>query len=222
MNNDYLKLKEFWNNSLKDYEPYQIESWVQDEKFIDIINKYINKNSCVLDYACGSGWGLFEINCRTKFKKGIGIDTATGAIESNNKMCELNNIDNIKFIAGDENILDEYKNTFDFCLSINLFDVIPDEVIFSILDKLYESLKDGAIIFIGLNPDFTLDQLVNLIKMEQKGNYFYKDGILRCNKKSVEEWNDIFKTKFEVLENFNFALTEREKSYPRVGFLLKK
>lgn len=222
MNNDYEKLKEFWNNTLKDYEPYTISSWVEDEKFIEIINKYVNINSNVLDYACGSGWGIFEIYSRVKFKFGLGLDTAKDAIKINNDTCNLNNIENISFITGDENKLKDYNNFFDFVISINLFDVIPDEVIYSILDKIYASMKDDSIFFVGLNPDFTVDELLNLLKMNQVGNYFYKDNILRCNKKTVEDWNEIFSSKFKVIEQFKFALTENEKKYPRIGFLLKK
>lgn len=217
--NDYEKLKEFWN--YKQDQPEAInEAWITAKKFNQIINDYLKDGDNVLDYGSGSGWGLTELTFKKKIT-GIGIDTASNSVEYANKVLELSNIKNIKFIQGDEYILDDYQNQFDFILSINTIDVVPDEICENILSQLKKVIKKGGYLFIGLNPDFTIDELVNMLGMVQKDHYFCKNDVLRANKKAKKEWADIFSKYFEVIENFDFEITENDINYPRNGYLLK-
>jgi len=216
--NDYERLKAFWNKELG--EPEKAESWIENEKFNQIINDYLRDGDYVLDFGAGSGWGLTELTFKKKIN-GIGIDTAINSINYANKMAQISNLDNIKFICADESILDNYIDKFDFVLSVNLLDVLPDEIVDNILEQLHKACKKGAYLFIGLNPDFTVEQLTQMIGMKQVGHYFYKDDILRANKKTKNEWANLFSNNFEVIENFEFVVDEREKDYPRNGYLLK-
>lgn len=218
----YIELKNFWDSNFKDLTVEVInEKWITDDKFNEITNKYINENTNVLDYGCGSGWALFEAYNTVKFSKGIGIDTSENAIKYNNMIAKISKMENIDFICGDESKLKQYENYFDFVYSFNVFDVLPDEIIKSILVNLKKSLKPNAHLFIGLNPDFTIEELTNLLKMEEIDGYYFKNGIMRCNKKSIEKWKEIFNEYFNIIEDFKFAIVEQEQKYPRVGFLLE-
>ncbi|MDY6392127.1 MAG: hypothetical protein SPL80_04760, partial [Bacilli bacterium] len=64
------------------------------------------------------------------------------------------------------------------------------------------------------------DVLTERLGMTKNGHYFYKDGVLRANKKSAEEWHELLSNYFVVEENFTFSLNERERQCPRVGFVL--
>jgi len=222
MENDYKNLKEFWNSAFATDEVEAVNGkWVTKEKFNKVINTFLHDNDVVLDYGTGSGWGLIELAYTKNIKEGIGIDTSENGVNYANKVSNLSNLNNLNFLVGDETILDNYVKHFNFVFSVNVLDVVPDEIIHSILTKIKESLKPNGYIFIGLNPDFTEDELINLIKMEKKGNFFYKNGILRANKKSIEEWTKLISSYFEVIEQFKFSLTDNEDKYPRVGFICK-
>ncbi len=57
----YLKLLDFWNKALKSDEVYKTNGkWIKDDNFNSTLKKYINENSKVLDFGCGSGWALIE------------------------------------------------------------------------------------------------------------------------------------------------------------------
>ena len=61
-----------------------------------------------------------------------------------------------------------------------------------------------------------------MIKTTKIGHYYYKDGILRLNRKTKDEWKNLFSQKFEVLRTEYFTLVDSEKDFPRILFLLKK
>ena len=171
MNEDYNSLKNFWNEMFKTMEVGKIEGkWITDETFNNNAIKCLEKANKVLDYGCGSGWGLIELSHTKKFEEGLGIDTSETAVDFANKTCEVSGINNLKFIAGDQTILKDYKEYFDFILTVNTLDVLPDDITEDILQTLKDSLKANGKIMICLNPDFSEDDLVNLLKWRKKEN----------------------------------------------------
>jgi len=220
---EYKKSQEFWNELFKNENIEKIDSkWIESNEFNDSINEYMKEDSNVLDYGSGTGFAIIEIYFTKKIKYGLGIDASINGIEYSNKLIKESDIKNIEFKCGDESLLNDYKEYFDFIISLNCLDVVPDEITYSILDKLYDSLKSQSYMFIGLNHEFSEDELINKLSMEKDENYFYKNGILRCNKKSKDEWIKLFSTKFKVVKTFDFFLEEREKEYKRMGFILQK
>ncbi len=217
----YLKLLDFWNKTLKSDEVYKTNGkWINDDNFNSTLKKYINENSKVLYFGCGSGWALIEASYTTAFKKGIGIDQSINGIECASKVTELSNIKNIEFIVGDQNCLKNYQNEFDFCMSINLVDVLPDNIIYDVLKDLSLAVKPNGYLMNAINPDFSFEFLQS-IGYVKKDCCIYKDSIFRGNLKTNEEWINIFKQYFEFVEYKEFVLSEREKDYPRRMFILK-
>lgn len=220
---DYQNSKLFWDKVLSSDKAEKVDNtWITSRKIINIFSNYITNDSNVLDYGTGSGWAIFECFLRTKFKHGVALDTAKSAINNNQKIASLSGFKNIDFICGDQIILKSYKDKFDFAMSFNVLDVVPDEITIEILNKIYDCLKDNSYFLVGLNHSFSKKQMIEMLNSTQKDHYFYKEGILRLNKKSRKEWCKIFSTKFKIVSVFDFYLHNGEKKYPRVGFLLKK
>ena len=70
MENEYLKLKEFWNETLKNDDTNEVlGKWIEDDNFNNTIKKYIKEGSRVLDFGCGMGWGLIEIAYTVNIKE---------------------------------------------------------------------------------------------------------------------------------------------------------
>lgn len=113
-----------------------------------------------------------------------------------------------------------YQNEFDFCMSINLVDVLPDNIIYDVLKGLSLAVKPNGYLMIAINPDFSFEFLQS-IGYVKKDCCIYKDSIFRGNLKTKEEWINIFKQYFEFVEYKEFVLSEREKDYPRRMFILK-
>lgn len=219
---DYLQLKAFWNQYPQP-EPEAVQGrFISDPVFNGMIEKYLPENAQVLDYGCGSGWASFELYFTGKVLSLTAIDPAENAIRYAEKCAALSHIDTLDFFCGDESLLSEYPEAFDFAITVNVLDVVPDEVETRILEKLRFAVKEKGYCFVGLNPDFSEDELLHTLNMEKKEHYFYRDGILRCNKKTVEAWTRLFSGYFDVLEQFYFTVTEKEKVHPRVGFILQK
>ncbi len=221
---NYKKALKFWDNFFINKEVGPVnEKFVDSDIFNKILTDNIYDDSKVLDYGCGSGWGLFEIYLTKKFKEGLGIDASANAILYANKMLEASNFnDKLKFINGTEEVLKDYQNYFNFILSVNTIDVVPDEVVSKILQALDFSLEKAGHLLICLNPNFTEQELIDVVHLEKKGNYYFKDEILRCNYKSITEWENLFKERFNLIKSEPFKLTTGEKYYRRLYLLEKK
>lgn len=163
-----------------------------------------------------------EISLTTLFKEGIGIDPSLNGISYANEVAKLSEMNNIKFIQGDENTILNYPNYFDFVITVNTLDVLPNEIVTKIIENLSKTLRDDGHLIVCLNPDFTREELTSLIKMTKDENmdYYYRDNIFRCNYKSINEWCDLLGKYFTVVEIKEFSLNEGP--YKRRMIILKK
>ena len=163
-----------------------------------------------------------EISLTTLFKEGIGIDPSLNGISYANEVAKLSEMNNIKFIQGDENTILNYPNYFDFVITVNTLDVLPNEIVIKIIENLSKTLRDDGHLIVCLNPDFTREELTSLIKMTKDENmdYYYRDNIFRCNYKSINEWCDLLGKYFTVVEIKEFSLNEGP--YKRRMIILKK
>lgn len=223
MNREYEELKEFWDKNFDGLQAEEIkEEYIKEPSFINMVDKYLPKDKefAFLDYGCGTGWLIFDLHYRFKIEEGLGLDTSLNAINYCNDCKQKSNIYNLHFLNRDQNVLDNFENHFDYAMSVNTLDVIPDSVIREILSQIKFSLKKGAYFIVCLNPVFKEEEMINLLKMNKKDNMYYKDKVLRCNYKDKDEWIDLFKEYFEFVEYTNFKI-DQEK-YLRQAFVLKK
>lgn len=218
---DYERLRDFWNAGYG--EPSRVEGkWVADETFNRVVSAGLEGAGEVLDFGCGSGWGLFEMYYTGRFAKGVGMDPSPNAIDFCRRCTELSDMANLEFLCGDERLLAGVSDRFDFIFTANTLDVVPQEVCDGIMQRLSASLKPGRRMVVCLNPEFSDDDF-KTIGMQFKGRYGYKDGIFRCNRMSRKEWADYLGRYLDVVEFCTFGLSDAEKRFPpRMMFVLGK
>lgn len=218
---DYERLRDFWNAGYG--EPSKVEGkWVADDAFNRVVSAGLEGAEEVLDFGCGSGWGLFEMYYTGRFAKGVGMDPSPNAIDFCRRCAELSDMADLEFQCGDERLLDGVSDRFDFIFTANTLDVVPQEVCDGIMQRLSASLKPGRRMVVCLNPEFSDDDFMT-IGMEFKGRYGYKDGILRCNRMSRKEWADYLGRYLDVVEFCTFGFSDAEKRFPpRMMFVLGK
>lgn len=222
MENEYLKLKEFWNEYFKNSQTFEVAGkWIEDENFNSAIKKYIREGAKVLDFGCGNGWGLIEIAYTVNLGEGIGMDQSEYAVECSNRTVEASNIGNLKFVVGDETTMDNYRDYFDVVFSINTFDVITNEALENVALGCQKVLQKGGYLLVGLNPDYPMIFLEKA-GYEKKNGYLIKNDIIRGNFKTTDEWIEFLSKYFTFVEKVDFALTELDKTYPRRMLVLKK
>ncbi len=215
--------RKFWDNQFNNIEPIKIErKYFPDCEFFNQMKLMTPNKVNVLDYGTGTGWALFDLYYVLDINHGVGIDTSINAINYDNACAKMSNMKNLEFIQGDENKLDEFKDYFDFAVSVNTLDVVDDNTVEAILGKIKSALKKNAYFIVCINPDFPKEFIVEKLQMEIKGHYYYKDGYLRCNYKTKEEWIETFSKYFEFVEYKVFNLGEFEKEMKRQAFVLKK
>ncbi len=219
---DYEKSRAFWNDTLASAEPEAYaEKSFHDDTFDRLLAKGLDGAKTALDYGCGSGWGLFEMYYTNRGIKGLGVDPSANGVAYANACADMSGLkDTLRFETGDEASLPH--EAFDFILTVNVLDVVPEDVCERVLAALSGALKRGRRLLVCLNPEFTHEELTGMIGMEKRGDYYYKNDILRARSRTRAQWTALFSRWFTVEETANFALTEREQQHPRVAYLMKK
>ena len=218
---EYVRLKEFWNSCFSGLSGEKIEGrFISDANFNNAMNLYLKDGYKLLDYGCGTGWASFELAQMKNLSEIIGIDPSINAVNYANECAEKSSFNNMKFISSDESELNNYIDYFDMAISVNTLDVVPDEIIESILLNVSKSLKKDGVFIVCLNPLFDEKFMLETIKLEKRENCFFKDDVLRCNYKNVEEWKKVFSKYFDFQEYLTFAISENETIYPRQMYIL--
>ncbi len=221
MEKDYEKSVEFWNNVLasapEDYEGEinQDEDWKQigSESLFKLLCREVQGWNNILDYGCGSGWAsvLFVKNGADKVH---GVDVAANAIVSAGYYAKAFLAEDcIKFEAVSTDWLNNQPdNQYDHAFSVNVLDVVPDEVAEDIIRGLSKVCKKGAKILIGLNPCFR-DAELTREGCEYKDHYLFVNDILRVNNHTDEEWTQMLSKYFKVdrLEHFKWDVESQER-----------
>ena len=221
-NSVYENLLSFWNTAFQFEEAEKVsEKWISDPVFNEVLLRCIPKNGHVLDYGSGAGWLLPEIALTVPISEGIGVEPSANGVAYASQTAVKSGMSEIRYLQGDEAILSAFPEYFDFAGSVNVLDVVPDEVIDRILTKLRGALKPGAYLMICINPDYPAEMLEKA-GFIYDGNCMFKDDILRGNKKTRGEWIALLERYFQFTEYHEFALNEREHAYPRRMFLLRK
>ena len=216
------RLLSFWNDCFASYEPEPFKGGlITDPAFWSAIDGCIPPEGAILDYGCGSGWMLMELALADPSLSGVGVDCSENAVSYAEKSAALSGLSRLRFICGDESALAAYPAAFDFVVTVNTLDVLPEARAKAVLAALHRALRPGGILAVCLNPRFTDAELTDLLGMEQRGDYCYKDGILRWHRMEDAGWQALFAPEFRVLGYHTFAVTEAEKAHPRRMYLLK-
>ncbi len=222
MTQDYERSKDFWNELFASDTPEKIEGRAFDDPtFTRLLETGLKDAETVLDYGCGAGWGLFEMYFCKPSVRGVGVDPSENGVRYAERCAALSGLSEaLTFVCGDASLL--RKDEYDFILTVNLLDVVPLSVCESVLAALRDALKPGRSMLVCLNPEFTEEEMTGMIGMEKRGDYYYKNGVLRARRASRLQWKTLFERYFTVTESATFALTEREREHPRVAYLMRK
>ncbi len=229
MNDDYKKLKTFWDKNfiLTEEAKKEILEYDRDtdykvlapsEKLIIACNELGSKNK-VLDYGAGFGFASI-IAKRAGAKEVIAFDTSKNACDLALYYADYFKAD-INYVASDEKwLLNEEDNKYDGIICSNVLDVLPLDVSKNIMKNLARVAKCDALIIIGLNYYVDVNKIPP--KDGKKTNLLYIDGILRLLSLTDEEWANLFKDYFEVVKLEHFSWQGEEKELRRLFFLKKK
>ena len=100
------------------------------------VAKYINDSFNHLDYACGPGTLIGQFTNANSIGVDLSLNQINYAIEKYNTKGNFKTVDNYD--------LEEQSNKFDIVTIIGLFEYLEDDEILKLLDKMYNSLKEGG------------------------------------------------------------------------------
>lgn len=230
METDYENSIDFWNKALSSApEDYRgeidcNEAWEQigSEKLIKLLCEQVKGWDHVLDFGCGRGWAL-AVLVKNDAGNVTGVDVAPNAIASAGYYAKAFQIeDKVTLEAVSTDWLgNQEENLFQHAISINVLDVVPDEVAEEIIRGLYKVCKKGATLLIGMNPCFEGAELTRE-GFSYRDHYLYVNGILRVNNHTDEEWSRMLSKYFTIdrLEHFKWDQETDERR--RLFYLTKK
>lgn len=230
MKKDYENAMEFWNKALtsapEDYEGEVdiANDWKQigSESLLQLLCDEGKDWNNILDYGCGSGWAsvVFAKNGAVNV---LGVDVVPNAIESAGYYVKtFQETEHIKLKTVSTNWLKEQsENQFEHALSMNVLDVVPDEVAKDIICDLSKVCKKGATLLIGMNPCFEGEELTK-DGCTYKDHYLFVNDILRVNNHTDEEWSKLFSAYFKVERVEHFKWDGEPKERRRLFYLSNK
>jgi SAM-dependent methyltransferase len=133
--------------------------------------KWENKNA--LDFGCGKGRNVINLNNLTKWKSADGVDIST----KNIKHCKENNksLNSIFFKNNGLDLKELKSNYYDFVMSTIVFQHIPSrEVRLNLKKEIYRILKEGGNFSFQMGHGDTVDTRYN--HSSYKDNAFDKRG----------------------------------------------
>lgn len=210
----------FWDKQFErlEAEAINVEDLTVDNPLDEMLVDLGNQCERILDYGCGSGYGIFVSSLMGKHvKEGIGIDTSKHAIDFCKKTAQKSNIKNLSFIQGSEEVLDIYKDKpFDGIICSNVLDVIPYETSESLIQTLTDVLKKGGYFLLKINFYLT-EALIEKIHMQALDERSYAmNGILR----GVNLTNQVWIERFKGFDCIKTASYQRLKQGPKDRILL--
>lgn len=144
MNKIYKEIR-FWNKIANKYSMQPIPNMNAYKKKLKLTQKYLNKNSVVLEIGCGTGSTAIEhaphVNHITA------IDISDKMIEISNEKIKKLNINNIKFIATTISSVELAKKQFDMVMAMSLIHLLRDRSKF--IKDVKEYLKPNGSLVIS-------------------------------------------------------------------------
>ena len=120
------------------------------DKKLQMIKKWINKESVLLDVGCGTG--AYTTSLAKNCKIIIGIDISPKMVERGHSKAKQTGLSNTYFLVADVANLPFDKGIFDLVFSVNLFHHVANKNI--IAKGLFRCIKQqGHILVFELNPN---------------------------------------------------------------------
>jgi len=225
INDDLLK---FWNNYYKfNNDDINYINDMDDDylnvapsyKQIDALKLFKNSNN-VIDYGCGSAWASI-IMAKEGTKHIKAIDLCENPIDLANlyiNKFKLN--DKIDALLIDDNWLEKEKNdSYDGFFSSNVIDVIPIDKSLKIIKEAARITKKDSYVIFSLNYYLSKEE-IKIRRWNMIDDSVIIDGVLRLTSLSDDEWINIFKNYYEIINLIHYAWNEEEKELRRL-FILK-
>ena len=152
-------IDKFFNSRLNLKDNYLISRYshnTRDDYDFELIKKYINKESIILDLGCGTG--ILEKKVYKYIKKIIGIDKYKFFLEKAFKAA------NIEYLEGNITDLKEMnlKDKFDLILLFGVTMYITDEELNNIIDSVIPIMSENGVFIIknqwGIDKELIIDK----------------------------------------------------------------
>lgn len=189
------KKERFWDRIAKNYDTQVNEGDQAAIKILENINKYLQKDDIVLDYACATGKFTFEI---TDLVQEIqGIDISSEMISIANGIAEERDIDNVHFTKA--TLFDERnkKESFNVILAFNILHLLEEPQ--QVMQQINALLKPGGL-------------FISATECMGKGNSFLQIVLWPLSKMGVVPFLNYFQpSDLEgLIANGNFEIIETE------------
>jgi ubiquinone/menaquinone biosynthesis C-methylase UbiE len=133
--------KQFWDSSAEKYINSPIKDEVTYQKKLAITQEYLNSDSQILEFGCGSGGtAILHAHCVSRI---VATDISDRMIEFAKQKAIEAGVENIYFQQGSLNNLNVQNASFDAVLGLNVLHLLKD--VDGSINKVHQLLKKGGV-----------------------------------------------------------------------------
>jgi len=133
--------EQFWNDSAEKYVKSPIKDEATYQKKLEITQEYLNSNSQVLEFGCGSG-GTAIIHA-PHVQQIVATDISEKMIEIAQNRASESGVGNIRFQHGTLGNLELKDESFDAVLGLNVLHLMED--VEGVIKKIHQLLKNDGV-----------------------------------------------------------------------------
>lgn len=203
------KFWDFYSNYPELYFTYQYGA-----RIVETLLPYINSNSRILDYGCGTGFLIDKLI--GKDLKIYGIDLSPASVRTVNE--KFKNATDFKGAWPNEDVVNnaEYVGFFDVVFLIEVVEHLDDENLKNVLASTKKLLRQGGKLIITTPNEEDLE--ASVVYCPESGKVFHRWQHVRSwSMKSLEEHVSAFGFKTEYMFTTDFA-AQREEKFLRYYF----
>ena len=131
----------FWDKQSLRYDDISDKYDPSYKRIIEKSAPYLDSETMVLDFACGTG--RISIEIASKVKNLIALDTSKGMLERAGEKAKQKNIQNISFLHSDIYDVSLREEGFELVFALNILHLLKDKE--SVIRRIHHLLKPGGI-----------------------------------------------------------------------------
>ena len=161
------RAKKFWDKRAERYSKRAVADAATYQKKLDITREYLNSESEVVEFGCGTG--LTAISHAPYAKHILATDISSEMIEIARDRVQKDDVHNVTFERSSVDEFEAADESYDVVLGLNLLHLLEDKD--AAIEKIYKMLRPGGVL---VSSTACIDDMMPLFRLVAPIGAFFR------------------------------------------------